>query len=272
MILLGGPAFCDSKDFDVQAKAHLEWGFKAAYCPPVDAADAAAVRSARDAFARHGVVIAEVGAWCNMIGPEDDVRTKNVDYVCRQLALADAIGARCCVNYAGTRRPNDNHFFDPANFSPDVFDLIVQTARTVIDRVKPTQTKFTLEVMQTCPPDSVDNYLELIRAIDRPAFGVHLDPVNMLYSPRECLNSGKLLADSVERLGPWIASCHAKDIKVSDGLAVHLDECIPGTGLLDYKTFTASLKKLNRDVPLMLEHLRNADEYRQARDFVAPMI
>ncbi|MCL2701227.1 MAG: sugar phosphate isomerase/epimerase [Phycisphaerae bacterium] len=272
MILLGGPTFCDSGDFDVLAKSHIDWGFRAAYCPPVKPGDSAAIRAARDAFAKHGVVIAEVGAWCNMIGPEDDTRAKNLEYVRGQLALADELGARCCVDYAGTRRPNSDWFFDRANFSREVFDMIVDTARSIIDHVKPTRTKFTLEVMQTSPPDSVDSYLELIRAIDRPAFGVHLDPVNMLYSPRECLHSGKLLADSVERLGPWIASCHAKDIKVSDGLSVHLDECIPGTGLLDYKTFTTALKKLGRDVPLMLEHLRDAEEYRQARDYVAGFV
>jgi len=272
MILLGGPAFCDSGDFDVQAKAHREWGYRAAYCPTVSLDDASAIRAARDAFERNGVVIAEVGAWCNMIGPEDETRTKNLDFVCRQLALADAIGARCCVDYAGTRRPNSDWFFDRANFTREVFDMIVETARSVIDRVKPTRTKFSLEVMQTSPPDSVDSYLDLIRAIDRPAFGVHLDPVNMLYSPRQCYESGKLLADSVERLGPWIASCHAKDIKVTDGLSVHLDECIPGTGLLDYRTFTTALKKLSHDVPLMFEHLSTAEEYRQARDHVAPMI
>ena len=268
MILLGGPTFCDSKDPEVQAKSHIEWGFRAAYCPPVDAADSAAVRAARDAFAKHGVAIAEVGAWCNMIGPDDASRLKNLDYVCRQLALAEEIGALCCVDYAGTRRPDCDHFADRANFSREVFDMIVQTVRGVIDRVKPRRTKFCLEMMQTCPPDTVDNYLELIRAIDRPAFAVHLDPVNMLYMPRDCYDSGRLLADCCERLGPWVASCHAKDIKISDGLAVHLDECIPGTGVLDYKAYVAGLKKIGRDVPLMLEHLRNAEEYRQARDYI----
>jgi sugar phosphate isomerase/epimerase len=144
----------------------------------------------------------------------------------------------------------------------------VQTVRDLLAVVKPARTKFTLEVMQTCPPDSVDSYLDLIRAIDRPAFGVHLDPANMFYSPRQCFDSAATIRDAVRRLGPWIASCHAKDLTIRHGLAVHIDECIPGTGFLDYRAYVSALNGLGREVPLMLEHLKTEADYRQAADFV----
>ena len=114
----------------------------------------------------------------------------------------------------------------------------------------------------------VDSYLELIRAVDHPAFGVHLDPANMFYSPRQCFESGVTIRDACRRLGPWIASCHAKDLTIRPGLALHVDECIPGTGLLDYRAYVAALGSLGRDVPLMLEHLTSEADYRRAADFV----
>ncbi len=48
---------------------------------------------------------------------------------------------------------------------------------TIIDTIKPKRARFALEMMQCSRPDSVDNYLDLIGAIDRPAFVAHLDPV-----------------------------------------------------------------------------------------------
>ena len=53
-------------------------------------------------------------------------------------------------------------------------------------------------------PVTVDDYLELIRAIDRTAFAVHLDPVNMIDSPRTYFNNGDLIRDCFQRLGPYI--------------------------------------------------------------------
>jgi sugar phosphate isomerase/epimerase len=158
------------------------------------------------------------------------------------------------------------------NFSAETFDVIVGTVREILDTVAPKRARFSLEMMQTCPPDSVDSYLDLIRAIDDDRFGVHLDPANIFYSPRQCYDSGATIRDCVERLGEWIVSCHAKDLTIRPGLAVHIDECIPGTGVLDYPAYVAALRTLGRDVPLMLEHLKSEAEYRQARDHVRGVI
>jgi sugar phosphate isomerase/epimerase len=272
MIRLGGPVFLKSDDPEALARAHVEQGYTAAYCPPLKAGEADKIRAVREAFARHGVVIAEVGAWCNMIAPEDEKQRNNLAYVAERLALADEVGARCCVDFAGTVEAGKDSSPLAENFSRETFDLIVETVRKLLADVKPTRTKFTLEVMQTCPPDSVDSYLELIRAIDRPAFGVHLDPANLFYSPRQCFDSGATITDCIRRLGPWIASCHAKDLTVRPGLALHVDECIPGTGTLDYRAYITGLKSLGRDVPLMLEHLHTEAEYRQAAESIRGFI
>jgi len=58
-----------------------------------------------------------------------------------------------------------------------------------------------------------------------------------------------------------IKSCHAKDIILRDNLTTHLDETRPGTGGLDYRAFLRELDTLDRNVPLMLEHLPKEEEY-----------
>ncbi len=265
-IRLGGPVFEKYKDPVSWIAALKKLGYSAAYCPVgADAADDV-VKAYEQAAKEANIIIAEVGAWSNPISPDEKTR-KEARQKCRQqLHLADRIGARCCVNIAGSR---GEEWDGPSakNLTDETFEMIVETTRGIIDDVKPTRTYFTLETMPWAYPDSPDSYLRLFKAIDRKRFAVHLDPVNIVSSPQRYFGNGRLIKECFKKLGPQIKSCHGKDILLDKKLTTHLDEVRPGLGGLDYVTF---LKELSRfpDVPLMLEHLPNAEEYRLAAEYV----
>ncbi|WP_274648952.1 sugar phosphate isomerase/epimerase family protein [Paenibacillus humicola] len=264
---LGGYVFVENKEPETWADALQKEGFRAAVCPVnADAGEALADAYVKAAEAR-GILISEVGAWSNPLSADPEVRNKAVDYCKRQLALAERIGARCCVNIAGSRGEqwDGPH---PDNFSGETFDLIVETTREIIDAVKPKRTFFSLETMPWVYPDSADTYLALLKAIDRPGFAVHLDPVNMVSSPRTYYRNGEMIKDFFAKLGPYIKNCHAKDIRLSGKLTVHLDEVVPGTGALDYRTYLTELAKLDADTPLIIEHLSTQEQYRQAAAYI----
>ena len=94
---LGGPAFAKTEDPVELARWHRAAGYRAAYCPKVGIADADRIRSVEKAFGEADVVIAEVGRWCNLLDPDPEKRKKNLANVTEGLALADAVGAKCCV-------------------------------------------------------------------------------------------------------------------------------------------------------------------------------
>src|SRR5437016_5643627 len=104
-IRLGGPIFLKSDDPVELAWEHRRLGYSAAYCPAAQVGDADRVRAIRTAFAAENVTIAEVGAWRNMLDPDPQKRTDNLRYVTERLALAEAVGARCCVDIAGSYNP-----------------------------------------------------------------------------------------------------------------------------------------------------------------------
>jgi len=265
MITLGGAGVvCESSDPREIARAHRAFGYRAAYCPPVELEDTERLREIRGAFRDEDVVIAEVGAWCNLVSYDQAKRKENFRHVCRRLAVADAVGARCCVDYLGSPMPDEGP--DRMLLAHEGFDLAVQTVRDVIDEVRPRQTQFCLEMMPWMVPDSPEAYRDLIAAVDREAFAAHLDPVNIITSPRAYFDNGALIARCFEILGTCIASCHAKDIVLRKHAVVRLEECPPGTGHLDYPTYLRELNKLSPPVPLMLEHLGSAQEYAAARD------
>lgn len=265
-IRLGGPVFGDFRDPADWIKALKSEGYTASYCPVPVGTDESTIKAYEKAAKDANIVISEVGAWSNPISKNEEERQKAIKKCKDSLDLADKIGAGCCVNISGSR----GDLWDgpsPDNYSGDTFDLIVSTTRDIIDEVKPLRTFFTLETMPWAVPDSPDSYLDLIRAIDRKRFGVHLDPVNMINSPRRYYNSGAFIKECFEKLGPFIKNCHAKDILLATKLTVHLDEVLPGTGGLDYRVFLTELSKL-KDVPLMLEHLKTREDYTKAAENV----
>jgi sugar phosphate isomerase/epimerase len=170
------------------------------------------------------------------------------------------------VTYIGSFETGTDYAPHPRNMGRDAFDACVEAARHVIDTVKPRRAKFALEMMQYSLPDTPAVYRDLILAINRPAFAAHLDPVNIVVSPRLYFDTGTLIRDCFETLGPWIVSCHAKDIILHHQAALHFDEIVIGKGALDYRTYLTELDRLD-SVPLMLEHLPDPD-YAVARDAV----
>jgi sugar phosphate isomerase/epimerase len=264
---LGGPVFATWHSPQGWAEAVRALGYQAAFCPLEATADARKVEAFRAAAAAADIVIAEVGAWSNPLSLDPAERAAALDKCKRHLDLAERIGARCCVNIAGScgAKWDGPHADD---LTPATFARIVATVQQIIDAVGPQQTRYTLETMPWMYPDSADAYLELLRAIDRPAMAVHLDPVNLVCSPQRYFATGALLRECFAKLGPHIRSCHAKDIKLDDNLTVHLREVRPGTGGLDYRAFLDELDKLPADTPLMLEHLSSADEYVAAAEHV----
>jgi sugar phosphate isomerase/epimerase len=267
-IRLGGPIFLKSEDPNELAKEHRRLGYSAAYCPDVALSDAERIRAIRDAFASEGVVIAEVGAWRNMLDPDSDKREQNLKYIIERLALAEAVGARCCVDIAGSYNPKVWFGPSPDNLSHQFFEATVSNCRHVLDAVKPTRTKFTIEMMGWSLPDGPDAYLKLIQAVDRKAFGVHLDVCNVINSPTLFYHNADMIKECFEKLGPWIVSCHAKDLHWNIEYNLHFQEVIPGRGEIDYKAYLTQLAQCPVEAPLMLEHLKTADEYEEGKQYI----
>ncbi len=265
---LGTPVRVRSRDPEAIAKAHRDLGYRAAYCPNVSLDDKDRIRDIERAFPKHDVVIAEVGRWCNLLEADPAKRKANLKKVTEGLALADAVGARCCVDIAGSYNKEIWYGPHPDNVTKRFFDATVENARKIIDAVKPRRAKFGFEMMGWALPDSPDSYLELLKAIDRKAFAVHLDPCNLVNAPRRFYDNTGLIDDCFDKLGPHIVSCHAKDLTWDVEMNVHFREVTVGTGSIDYRTYLKRLAQVAPEAPLMLEHCPNQEEYRKGATYL----
>lgn len=265
-VRLGAPIFNAPADPEGQARAHRQLGLRAAYCPVADLSNPQLVKDTESAFAKQDVVIAEVGRWKNLLAADPRERQENLQYVIDGLALADEIGARCCVDIAGSYSSESWFGPHPKNLSREHFDATVENARKILDAVKPKRAKFSFEMMGWALPDSPASYLELIKAVDRPGFAVHLDPCNLINCPARFYDTTALLNACFDTLGPWLVSAHAKDVAWLPEMQMHFIEVPIGKGTLDLRTYLRRLAALPNDVPLMIEHMQNEAEYTESRE------
>lgn len=244
-------------------------GYRSVTWPIGADSDSNTVNEFLHAAKKYDITVAEVGAWCNPLSLNDDERVKNMANIKKCLAAAEEIGAECCVNIAGAR----GEIWDSCyanNYYSDTYALIVDSVREIIDAVSPKRTYYTLEPMPWMIPDSTESYLQLIHDIDRPAFAVHLDFVNMMNTPKKVLLAGDFLADCLKRLGKYIRSVHIKDVKIDPHkMPCHISECSPGQGMLNYAEILGLLDKmLPQDTPVLLEHMSTVEEYERAYTYL----
>ncbi len=214
----------------------------------------------RDAAKKHNLLIAEVGIWRNALSEDAAERKKNRDYCIGQLRLADFLEARCAVNVAGAFGPRwDGHY--KANFSERAWKETVEMIRDIIDAANIKKTYFTLEPMPWMIPTGPDEYRRLIEMVDRDRFAVHMDIINMINSAERYFNAEELIDEVTETLGDYIKSCHIKDVHLCEEFTFRLAECGPGDGEFPLRYYAEKMSALDKDMPVILEHLNTDEEY-----------
>lgn len=251
---LGGPIFSQAKDVGDLVKLHQRLGYSAAYCKYI--ADPYERDEYKSAFRDADIVLAELGAFClNISDPHLGRREENIQEIIKRLQQAEEMGARCCVMHGGSYSNQGCVQGHLKNFSEENVEHNVRVIQRILDEVQPSRTKLVLETESYVLPDSPDLYLRILKEVNRPGFAVHLDPANLMVSPRHVYGSGDFIHQCFALLGEYIVSCHAKDTNLINHATVQITETFVGNGTLDYDAYLTELNKLEQEPPLMIEHL-----------------
>ncbi len=250
------------------AAKHKALGLKTVVFPLDCRAGQEKIMAYKKAADEAGLTIAEVGIWRNTLAADLTERQQMIDYAVDQLKMADLIGARCCVNVAGTPYGPRWDGGYRENFSEELWSMAVKMIQEIIDRAQPTRTKFSIESMPWMIPSSPDEYLRLMQEVDRPAFGAHLDVVNMITSPERYFFNDLFLEECFTKLKGKICSCHLKDIKLKEEYTFQLQECACGKGNLDLELFARLATEQSPDMPMIIEHLTSDEEYIESVNYV----
>lgn len=251
---------------DNWAKSMKELGVKSCVFPLDSSAPAELVDEYVKAAKENDIVIAEVGIWRNAIATDEKEAKANLDYSIKQLALADRIGARCCVNVAGSCGAVWDGGYK-GNYSKEMWDKTVKMVQTVIDEVKPKNTFYTLEPMPWMVPSSPEEYLRLIEDVARDEFAAHMDIINMINCPDRYFFPEDFMDKTFSLLGKYIRSCHLKDIKL-EGYTFALREVKCGVGDFNLEHYAKVINELDPEMPIIIEHLTSDEEYRESFAYI----
>ena len=250
------------------AARHIALGLETVVFPVDHLSGEDTIMAYKHAADEAGLQIAEVGVWRNTLAADPAEREKWIRYAIGQLKMADRIGARCCVNVAGTPYGPRWDGGYRGNFSSECWDMAVAMIRRIIDEAEPRRTFFSIESMPWMIPGSPDEYLRLLADVDRPQFGAHLDVVNMITSPQRYFFNDDFLRECFEKLGPKIVSCHLKDILLLEDFTFQLRECACGEGTFPYIDYMKMATALNPDMPMIIEHLDSDEAYLKSLKYV----
>jgi len=245
------------------AQVH-ELGYSAVIFP----VDSSAPKNVRKAYLQcaedNDLLIGEVGVWRNCMSRNPEEREGHIQYAIRQLELAEEVGARCCVNISGAWSDVWDGYH-PDHGTKAFYDAVVETTQRIIDTVKPQNTCFSLEPMPWMCPESPQEYLKLIKDVDREAFKVHLDYANMINSLERYRRSSEFICECFDALGMLIRSIHAKDVKLDEHrLPLCIEEVAPGEGDIDLELVLKLAHDLGEKTPVFIEHLVSHEAYLQA--------
>lgn len=240
---------------------------------PVDyQADESLIDAYRDAAEKYDLIIAEVGSWmCNPASPDKQIREISISYSIGQLKLADRVCARCCVNVAGAAGSGWDRPYKE-NYSREHWERTVRSIQEIIDRAEPEYTFYTVEPMPWMVPDGPESYEQLLQAVDRERFAVHMDLVNWLNAPGRYFDTAEFARLCFSKLGDKIRSCHIKDALLLEPFTFQIQELPCGQGEVDLSAYLELAEKQDTDMPVLIEHLKSPEAYRESAAYMAEYI
>ena len=232
------------------AAVHYNWACSGLPALPDDI-PTAFPRAVRHASAQSGVAVVGVSATYNMIHPDPAVRATGLRRLEIIAAGSAAMGTHLVTLCTGTRDPHDQWRHHPDNASPGAWrDLLDEMAKAVLIAERHGVT-LGIEPELSNVVDSAPRARQLLDTLASPTLGVVLDPAN-LFETGPLEEQHDLVSRAIDLLADRIVMAHAKD-RTADGSFT-----TAGSGVLDYRHFTARLRAAGFDGDLVTHGLEAA--------------
>ena len=129
-------------------------------------------------------------------------------------------------------------------------------------------TFYTIEPMPWMYPMGPDEYLQMIRDVDRERFAVHMDVFNWITSAERYFYHEDFMTECFDKLGTHIKSCHLKNVHLSQAFTLQMQETACEKGDLRLEKYAQLIEQLDPDMPVIIEHLESDAEYLESLDYV----
>lgn len=227
-----------------------------------EAIDGAALRAFAAPYRDHGLAIAAVAGYTNLVHPDPAQREAGLQRLERLLAASAEAGCGAVCTETGSRHAERIRPDHPANTGEEAWRDLVSVARRLIAATRRDGGVLAIEGYVKNVGSSLGHLRRL--AAELPELRYVCDPFNLV-ADAELPEHRRVFADIVEWMAPRVAVAHAKDVQWSAG---ELSTPRAGTGQADWGCYARLLDRHLPGVPLILEHVRWPD-VAATREFVA---
>ena len=231
----------------------------------------AACQAVRETFRGNGLSIAAIAGYLNPIARDPARRRANLDCMKAMLERAHDLGSPYVATETGSLHPHDDWAPHPDNETPAAFE---QTCEAVDELARHAAECGAVLLMEPAVGNVVDTPAKaqaLMEAIGSPALGLVADPANYV-DEGNLGRADEVQRDMFARTAPYLRLAHAKDVRRIDGaprerhhhmgdptLYGGMEYPSVGLGDLNYELYLSLLQRHCPDVPLIVEHLEEAD-------------
>jgi sugar phosphate isomerase/epimerase len=186
--------------------------------------------------------------------PAKDVRKRAFETIERGIEVGCAVGAHACLIRPGSMGDSP-YAVSMQNMLPDCRDRLVETLRDVAVKAESEGAVVVVETHAVTVMDSPETNRDILQQVGSDSIGVVMDFVNHFQSLEQVYNSTERLKHIYAVMGGFAPVGHCKDIKFGPGLVIHIDEEVPGEGVLDMETALRCWHDLYPNGYMLLEHL-----------------
>lgn len=215
----------------------------------------------RQTFADAGMELVQFGIGfpdC-LFDPDAGARDEIVGVIGRGLEVAAALGAHVCLIRTGSLSGQGSYFPAAENHTRQSWQHLIDTLGRVAEKAEAVEQTVVIETHLLTILDSPEANRDAIAEVGSERLRVVMDYTNHFPTVQHVFHSTERLNHIFDLMGPISAVGHCKDIRFGKGLVLHIDEAIPGEGLLDLHTALRRWHSLYPDGYMLLEHLPNED-------------
>jgi sugar phosphate isomerase/epimerase len=213
--------------------------------------DPDAIPAHRARLDEHGLEIAALAGYCNLIAPDEARRRACIERLARCLALAPALETYVVATETGTRHPLGEWTDSPENWGETAWKLLHEALEALVPAAEQAGVVLALEATVKNVLRTQGQLIGLLERFHSPHLQVVCDPYNYLsrgLMPARERHTQELL----DRFEHRFAVAHLKDVDAG-GAEAGTPEL--GTGVFPQRPYLEFLRDRRPDLPLIVEHL-----------------
>lgn len=228
--------------------------------------DDALLRSVQDELQARGITVAALSATFNLIHPDRVQRREGLQRLPALARAAQALGCPLLTLCTGTRDPVDMWRAHPDNGSAEAWADLHESINHALELTANTGIALGIEPELSNVVSSAKACDRLLREVGSPRLRVVYDGANLL-QPQDLAGQSEIFAKALELLSPSIALVHAKELDAHG----HPGNLGPGSGSLDWAAWSAGLRRIGYQGPVILHGLAES-EVSPAVQFLSPLL